>query len=284
MAVGFSLPHVPLYAPQKWFDMYPLDSVFVPDYLDTDMDDISAYAKQLTFGGVAPRHKLIRETGQWPQAVRSYLACISFVDMCVGTVTDALEESGMADNTIVVVFSDHGFHLGEKDRWAKRSLWEESARVPMMITAPGFQRGAVSNKPVGLIDLYPTLVDLCSLPTKKGLDGVSLRPLLKDANDPTWLRAAITTHGPNNHTARSQQYRYIRYDDGSEELYDHQDDPHELRNLIAESRSSYAEIIADHVKWFPKTNAPLHPRSGGSDSPIYGEGTREQSKLRRSRR
>ncbi len=268
MAVGFSLPHVPLYVPQKWFDLYPQAELKLPQNPTGDLDDISDYAIKLTLSGVAPRHRWFLEHGEFAHAVQAYLACISFVDHCVGITLDALERSGEAENTIIVLWSDHGFHLGEKQRWAKRSLWEESARSPLIIAGPGCLKNVQCNRPVELIDMYPTLIELCNLPSKKKLEGVSLQPLL---NNPKaeWSRPAITTFGPNNHSIRSQRWRYIRYDDGSEELYDHKTDPDEITNLA--HLPQFATVISEHAKWLPKINVPPAAGSSGSGTPIYRE-------------
>lgn len=268
MAIGFSNPHVPLYVPQKWFDLYPRETLEMPEVRASDRDQLSEYAKQLTWGHVAPKHDWVVEANEWEPLVQSYLACISFVDHCVGTVLDGLEQSGAADNTLIVLWSDHGFHMGEKMHWAKRTLWEESTRIPMMIAGPGVLVNHPISKPVGLIDIYPTLVDLCSLPQKKGLDGLSLRSLLTVPNA-AWERPAITTFGPNNHSIRSEHWRYIRYDDGSEELYDHRKDPRERMNLA--SNPEHRGIIQQLSQWIPTTNAAIPPGSGGSGTPLYAE-------------
>jgi len=268
MAVGFSKPHVPLYVPQKWFDLYPKANVQLPKVLATDRDQFSEYAKQLTFGHIAPKHDWVVSANEWKPLVQSYLACISYVDRCVGTVLEGLEQSGAKENTLVVLWSDHGFHLGEKMHWAKRTLWEESTRVPMMIAGPKLLANRQVSKPVGLIDIYPTLVDLCSLPAQKGLDGVSLKPLLTK-EDVRWDRPAVTTFGPNNHSIRSEYWRYTRYDDGSEELYDHRQDTHERHNLA--NHPKHRGVIQKLSKWMPAENAPIPAGSSGSGSPLYSE-------------
>lgn len=229
LAAGFWRPHVPMYAPQRWFDLHPGAQVQLPAVLAEDRDDLPDYAKALTLGLPAPRHEWMVENDEWRHAVQAYLASTSFVDDCVGRVLDALAASPHAEDTIVVLLSDHGFHLGEKQRWAKRSLWETSTRVPLIIAAPGEQPG-VSRRPVGLVDVYPTLLDLAGFAPDGGLEGHSLAPLIADPEGP-WPHAAVTTFGPGNHTVRSSRWRYTRYADGSEELYDHGEDPHEWRNL-----------------------------------------------------
>jgi choline-sulfatase len=255
MAVGFYRPHVPMYVPQKWFDMHPLDKIQLPEVLLDDVSDLSAYARDLTgLRHVAPSHQWVRDSGQWPRAVQSYLASSTFVDLCVGTVIDALNASKYRDNTIVVLFSDHGFHLGEKERWAKRSLWEDAARVPLIFAGPNIVSRAKSKAPVGLIDIFPTLLELAGLANDPQHEGQSLQPLLKNSTA-RWERPALTTFGPGNHAIRSTRYRYIRYWDGSQELYDHELDPHEWRNLARDP--NYATIIERHQKWLPKIETEL---------------------------
>ena len=275
LAVGFYRPHVPMYAPRKWFDMHPLGSIQLPKVLETDRDDLAQYAKDLTIGLPAPRHETIVQRGQWNHAVQSYLASSTFVDHCVGTVLDALDASGAGDNTIVVLFSDHGWHLGEKQRWAKRSLWEDSTRVPLVFSTPNLQPGRRCNRPVGLIDIYPTLSALCGLAPDPTHEGHSLVPLLENPHAP-WDRPAITSFGPNNHAVRSTHWRYIRYSVGSEELYDHRSDPDEWDNLAGNPK--YAEVIRDHAKWLPQVNLPaiLDVSSAGLDAFLEAEKARKR--------
>ena len=267
LAVGFYRPHVPMYAPKPWFDLHPREATALPEVFADDRSDLSAYAKQLTIGLPAPRHSWFVEERQWQHAVQAYLASVSFVDACVGRVLDALEQSPHADNTIVVLFSDHGFHLGEKQRWAKRSLWETSTRVPLIIAAPQRAPGACA-QPVSLLDIYPTLLDLCLVEPDAALDGHSLKPLLQDP-EAAWPHHAITTFGPGNHAVRSRDWRYIRYGDGSEELYDHRSDPNEWHNLtaIADPPADLAEVLAAHRRALPKADAPV--RAGAEKSSGY---------------
>ena len=160
--------------------------------------------------------------------------------------------------TVVVLWSDHGWHLGEKGITGKNSLWERSTRVPLIIAGPGVSAGATCARPAELLDLYPTLVELCGLPPRDGLDGHSLVPQLKDANAPRpW--PAITTHNRGSHSVRSERWRYIRYADGTEELYDHRDDPHEWNNLANDPR--FADVKRDHSRWLPAHEAQPAPGS-----------------------
>jgi len=266
LAAGFFRPHVPLYAPQKWWDLYPPeDEIELPKVLDGDRDDIPPYAKALTAGFPAPRHAWFVENGQWRRAVKGYLACVSFVDHQIGRVLDALEHSPYAENTVVVLWGDHGWALGEKQRWAKRALWQRETGVPLVFAAPGIARAVKTDKPAGLIDIYPTLVDLCGLPPNPRLEGASLAPLLKTPNR-AWDRATICTFWKNNHAVISQQWRYIRYADKSEELYDIREDPREWKNLAGDPQ--YRDVIRRLAEQLPKVNVEPVPGSRGLGSAL----------------
>lgn len=199
-------------------------------------------------------HADIIKSGRWKEAVQAYLATINFADAQVGRLIDALDASPYKDNTIICLWSDHGWHLGEKEHWRKFALWEEATKAPMIWVVPGVtQAGGECNRPVDYLNIYPTLAELCGLPVSSGLEGVSLQPLLKDPSA-SWVRPAITTHGRNNHGVRSQDFRYIRYADGGEELYDHRLDPMEWKNLAADP--DYAEIKSELARWLPQRNVP----------------------------
>jgi choline-sulfatase len=265
LAAGFFRPHVPLFVPQRWFDLYPVGKTALPEVREGDLEGISDYARKLTAASVAPRFDDVLNAGEWEHMVRAYLASISFVDAQIGRVLDALEAGPHADSTFIVLWADHGFHLGEKRRFEKRSLWEESTRVPLIIAGPGIQPGRCE-RAVGTLDLYPTLAELCELPARDGLDGHSLVPLLCDPAT-SWPHVAMTSFGPGNHAIRSDRWRYIHYADGSQELYDHAADPAERRNLAADP--AHADVLAAHRRHLPQREAPLLPGSAGADSPIY---------------
>ncbi len=258
MAVGFVRPHVPWYVPQMWFDLHPLESIELPAYLPGDQDDIPPIARRIMELPQMPTAEWAIESGEWSSIVQSYLACVSFVDSCVGTVLDALEEGGHAENTVIVLWSDHGYHIGEKNRFAKQSLWDEATRVPMIISAPGVEGGRRTTRTVSLMDIYPTLLDLCSLPANTLNDGVSVAPLLEDP-EMAWDRPALITYGENNHALRSESHLYIRYEDGSEELYDLKNDPLQWENkaLIPE----YDGIKQSLRNNLPKVNTPWVPET-----------------------
>lgn len=258
LAVGFRLPHVPCFASQRWFDLYPEDSLVLPPVKKADRDDVPEFAWYLHWKLPEPRLSWLQEAGQWRPLVRAYLAVVSFMDSQVGRVLDALEASGKANETIVVFWSDHGWHLGEKGITGKNSLWERSTRVPLIFAGPGVTPGARCDQPVELLDIYPTLVALAGLPPEGGLEGHSLSAQLKDAaSSRPW--PAITTHNLGNHAVRSQHYRFIRYADGSEELYDHRTDPHEWTNLARDTKLT--EIVREHARMLPSVNAPPVPGS-----------------------
>jgi len=260
LAVGFRHPHVPCFAPKKWFDQYPEDGLKMPPVKEDDRDDLPRFASYLHWKLPEPRLNWLKENNQWRPLVRSYLASISFVDMQIGRALTALRESGLEKNTIVVLWSDHGWHLGEKGITGKNTLWERSTRVPLVFAGPGIGLGAKCARPAELLDVYPTLAELCSLPNKDGLEGLSLGPQLKDARAER-TRPAITTHNPGNHAVRTERWRYIRYADGSEELYDCLADPNEWTNIA--SVAKHTELKKTLAKWLPATcNAPL-PGSAG---------------------
>lgn len=256
LAVGLIKPHLPWYVPQKYFDQFPLDGIRRPEVKADDLADVPA-------AGVAiarPQgdHRKVVEAGQWDKAVQGYLASIAFADAQIGRLLDALDASPHAKDTIVVFWGDHGWHLGQKEHWRKFALWEEATRVPLIVVAPGVTTpGSRSDRTVSLMDLYPTLVELAGLPSKPGLEGVSLVPLLKDSKA-SWDHPAVTTHGRNNHAVRSERWRYIRYADGSEELYDHDNDPHEWANLAGDPK--WTAVKAELARSLPAKNAPDAPR------------------------
>jgi arylsulfatase A-like enzyme len=258
LAVGYFLPHVPCYATQKWFDLYPDDDSVLPPVRADDRADTPRFSWYMHWNLPEPRLKWIRENNQWRNLARSYLACTSFVDSQIGRLLDALEAAGLAENTVVVVWGDNGYHLGEKGISGKNSLWERSTRVPLIFAGPGVAKAARCASPAELLDLYPTLVDLCGLPPRADLEGLSLRPQLADAKAPR-ERPAITSHNRGNHGIRSGRWRYIRYADRSEELYDMGADPNEWTNVVADAKN--AGVVAELRAWLPKIDVPPAPGS-----------------------
>ena len=259
LGCGIFKPHLPWYVPKKYFDMYPLEKIELPAVKDDDLDDVPAVGKRLALR--SGDHKVVKEHNQWKQAVQAYLASISFADAMVGKLLDALDAGPLARNTTVVLWSDHGWHLGEKLHWRKFALWEEATRNVFIVSSPGLTKsGSKCARPVEMTCLYPTLAEILGLPVPKGLDGVSIMPLLKN---PTakWDRPAVTTYERGNHSVRSERWRYIRYHDGTEELYDHTKDPMEWTNLALKPET--APIRAEHAKWLPRTDAPDSPKMRG---------------------
>lgn len=258
LAAGFFLPHVPCYATQKWFDLYPDDDSILPVIRRGDRQDTPRFSWYAHWKLPEPRLKWIEESGQWRNLVRSYLACTSFVDAQIGRLIAALEKKGISDNTIVVVWGDHGWHLGEKGITGKNTLWDDGTRVPLLFTGPGVSLGGRCTRPVELLDIYPTLIELAGLPARDNLEGLSLAPQLVDASA-TRERPAVTSHNKGNHGIRSEHWRYIVYADGSEELYDTRDDPNEWTNLAADP--AHAAIITEHRKWIPAIQLDPAPGS-----------------------
>ncbi|AMV18765.1 sulfatase [Planctomyces sp. SH-PL14] len=258
LAAGFFLPHVPCYVTQKWFDLYPDDDAILPPVQENDRDDTPRFSWYLHWSLPEPRLKWVRENGQWRNLVRSYLASTSFVDAQVGRLMAALDEAGLAENTVVVLWGDHGWHLGEKQITGKNTLWDRSTRVPLIFAGPGVTPGGRCSRPAELLDIYPTLIDLCGLPKRDDLEGISLLPQLRDPAAPQ-ERPAITSHNQGNHGIRSERWRYIRYADGSEELYDLQTDPHEWENIV--SKPAGAAIAEEHRRWIPDVDVPPAPQS-----------------------
>ena len=259
LAVGILRPHLSWYIPQKYFDMHPLEEIQLPPYLESDLDDVPQKGREMALSG--DTFDVIKANGQWKQAVQGYLAACSFADACLGVVLDALETSPHRDNTVVVFWGDHGYHIGEKRHFSKSALWEESTNTPLVIKAPGVStKNTRSTRTVSLIDLYPTLIELCGLPPRDDLDGRSIAPLVKNP-EMEWPYPAVITHSPFwhgvNHAVRSEEYHYINYSDGGEELYDVAADPNGWTNVAHDP--SYAEAKARLKAWLPKVNAPHFP-------------------------
>ena len=264
LGVGFVRPHVPFYAPQKWLDLFPLEKIELPPVLADDLLDVPETSRRMHDLPKYPKLDFLRknEDEQFRRCVRAYLACITFVDHQVGRVLDALDQGPHAEDTVVILFSDHGYHIGEKDRVSKHSLWEESTRVPLIV-APAKSQGSEfgdagrkCSRPVGLIDLYPTLLEMCGLPPNPSNEGKSLVPLLRNPSD-DWRFAVLTNYARENHALRSERFRYMRLEDGTEEFYDHKDDPQEWRNLAGDKR--HAKTIKRFRNALPKRDAPYHP-------------------------
>ena len=258
MACGFFLPHVPCYATQKWFDMHPEETTQLPLIKRDDRKDTPRFSWYIHWSLPEPRLEFLEDAGEWMNLTRSYLACTTFVDSQVKRVLDALDRNGLRDNTIIVLWSDHGWHIGEKEITGKNTLWDDGTRVPLLFAGPGVEAGQVCAKPAELLDVYPTLVDLIGAEKTDQLEGISLLPQLHDASAER-IQPAITTHNAGNHGIRSEKWRYIVYADGSEELYNMVEDPNEWTNLAA--NPEYADVIAEHKKFVPQSDLPPAPNS-----------------------
>jgi uncharacterized sulfatase len=269
LAAGFFNPHCPYVAPKKYFDLYPLAEITVPDLEEAqkDLADVPPMAIQ-------------RDTRNWPyyfadvteeqarKCKQAYYACNSFVDAQVGRLLDALEKNDLMKKTIIVFWSDHGYFLGEKGLWYKRKAFERSARMPMIIAAPGMSAGRATLKPVELLDLYPTLADLCGLTPPKNLEGTSLRPLLNDPINGKWTKPAVTQVWHNRkawgYSIRTEHWRYTEWLEGKagRELYDHRTDSQEVHNLA--DRAEHADLIArlsGQLKAYVKLSPAKRPPS-----------------------
>lgn len=241
-------PHMAWFVPQKYYDMFPLDEVTLPELNPNDFDDIPPLADEVVSGKRTFTNKVL-EAGLHKSAVQAYLATTAYVDAQHGRVIDALEKSPHRDNTIVVFISDHGFHLAEKDHWQKGTLWQEATNSILMVRVPGLtESGGVTDRCVSLQDLYPTLVELCGLSKPSYVDGKSFRPLLENPQE-TWESTAISYLYDQYASIRTERYRFTRYKEGQVELYDHSKDPHEWKNEA--DNPEYANVLRRLAKRLP---------------------------------
>lgn len=251
ITLGLWRPHTPFTAPQRFFDMYDTEEIRIPEgYLKNDLDDVPGFGRSLLdpFGRFDVTG--INNQEGWKNFIHGYYACTSFADWNVGRVIEALEKSDYTENTIVIIFSDNGFHIGTKNHWEKNTLWDGSAEVPLIIKVPDSDLcGQTIDTPVGLIDIYPTLTELCRLkPPVQYLDGQSLVPLLMKSGNQQY-KPVLTSLGENLVSIRSDKYRYIQYPDGDSELYDIDNDPFEWNNLIGKEGTE--ELVKEHQKYIP---------------------------------
>ena len=261
LACGIYRPHEPWFVPKRYFDLFPLEQVSLPPgYREGDLDDLPGSGKR---AGPNRYFAHIRRHGQWKQAVQAYLASIAYADAMLGRVLGALDNSPHRDNTIVVLWSDHGWHLGEKQHWQKFTIWRAATRVPLIIRVPretpglssGTAPGTRCSAPVNLLSLFPTLTELCGLPRKEDNSGPSLLPLLQDAGA-EWPHVSLTWgHQPGTVGLSTAGWRYLRYADGGEELYNIRNDPYEWHNLAA--RAEHAERLATLRAKAPRKFAPF---------------------------
>jgi arylsulfatase A-like enzyme len=258
LTIGLHKPHMPWNVPRKYYDMHPLDKIQLPPYREDDLADIPPAG--VAMAHPQTDHEKILAAGRWKEAIQGYLAAISYCDAMVGRLIEALDESKYKDNTIVVFWSDHGWHLGEKHHWRKFTLWEEATRSPLIWIVPGMTKpGMICSRTVDLMSIYPTLTDLCGIATPKHVQGTSIRKLLADPLA-AWDQPAMTTFKYQNHTVRTEGWRYIRYANGDEELYDEKADGFEFRNLAGDAR--YAEIKSELARHLPSAGVPAVGNQG----------------------
>jgi arylsulfatase A-like enzyme len=272
LVTGFHKPHMPWNVPQKYYDMHPLAEIELPPVKPDDLMDIPAVGVKMAHQ--SGDHERVLASGRWKEAVQAYLAAISYLDGQVGRVLDALEKSDHRDNTIICLWGDHGWHLGEKEHWRKFALWEEATRAPFIWVVPGVTKpGGVCTRPVDFMSVYPTLCDVAGIAKPAHVTGPTLRPLLANPQA-EWSTPALTTHGQNNHAIRTERWRYIRYADGSEELYDHTNDEYEWTNLAA--KPEHAGLKKELAAYFPKENVAAIKGKGGDS-----ENTGDEAKAKR---
>ena len=259
LGIGYYRPHIPLFSPQQDFDtLPPVDQIVLPEVKADDLDDVGPLARQFALDPLtAGTHDLVVKHQEWREAVRAYLACVTFVDRQIGRLIEKLDASPLAENTWIVLWSDHGWQLGDKQHWGKWTAWRQSTRMPLIIVPPrGAKavRGKACAEPVSLVDLYPTLIELCGLPAKEGLSGISLAPWLANPDLKT-DRAVLTTLDPGNHALTTRDWRYLRYANGDEELYDIANDPHEWHNLAQDE--NHRPRLTEMQRRLHETLAPL---------------------------
>jgi arylsulfatase A-like enzyme len=267
--VGLYAPHFPNYCPQKYFDLYEREKIKLPPYKADDLDDLPENIRRQKTNR-ARIHKRLVELGAVKEALHGYLACMSYADAQIGRVLDALDASTYAKDTMVVLWSDHGYHHGEKGDWGKHTLWERTSNVPFVWAGPGVARGATSDVTVSLIDMYPTFVELCDLPkTPHKLEGTSIAQTLAKPAGAKDRDVYLPHMFPESYAIMNKQWRYIRYKDGTEELYDVQKDPNEWNNLAEQAK--YADLKKRLAAEAPKTFAQPSPKRKKRDLILKGE-------------
>ena len=260
MSVGFYRPHRPLQVPKMYFDRFPLKSIKRPaEPKEDDWDDMPEFARKLarthahkSYHNGMSDHEFILSKNDWDFTIQAYLASVNFVDEQIGRLLKALEKNPRGRETYIVLVSDHGWHLGEKKHWCKGAIWEQTTRIPFIVKGPNIKAGTICKQPVSLIDVFPSLVDIAGIKVPEYLDGKSALPQLKDPN--IKRSPAIISYGAKNTAIRSERWRYIRYEDGSEELYDHSLDPNEWKNLADDFQ--YNEIKKELSTYIPKNQLP----------------------------
>ena len=254
LAVGLYAPHFPNYAPQKYFDLYDAEQIKPPPYKADDLDDLPPKVRQAKINRSRIHQRLV-EIGAVEDAIHGYLASVSYADAMLGRVMEALRKSPYHENTVVVLWSDHGYHHGEKGDWGKHTLWERTTNVPFIWAGPGVAPGATVDATVSLIDMYPTFVEMCGLPAVKGLEGESLAGALRNPSTATDRNVLVPYLAPGGYAVVNQQWRYIHYSDDTEELYDVRRDPNEWENLA--ENDTYASVKQELRASAPDSFAPV---------------------------
>ncbi|MBU2491661.1 MAG: sulfatase [Bacteroidetes bacterium] len=250
LACGIRKPHLDWDVPQKYFDKFDSGKLIMPKMREDDLDDVPKEGKKIA---KTKTYYDIKGEGKEREFVKAYLAAVSFADAMVGKMIDALDKSDYADNTIIVFLGDHGWHLTEKLHWKKSTLWEEATRAPLMISVPGLTpKGARCKRTISFLDIYPTIVELCGVQRKIDNEGHSFVSLLKNPSS-SWRYPAVTTYLHGNHSVKTEDWRYIRYHDGTEELYDHRNDEMEWKNLADDQK--YISVKEELKKWLPEYDA-----------------------------
>ena len=268
VAVGLYTPHFPNYCPQKYFDLYDRDKIQPPLYKTDDLDDLPpAVRKAKTARGKI--HRRLEKIGAVKDAIHGYLACVSYADAMLGRLMKAIEEGPNSNNTIVVLWSDHGYHHGEKMDWGKHTLWQRTSGVPFIWAGPGVERGAAVDSTVSLIDMYPTLIAQCGLPAVKGLDGTSLAPVLRNPKVAKDRNILLPGMSPGEYAIINRNWRYIHYKDQTEELYNVRQDPNEWYNLAG--NSDYEKTKARLRATAPTTFAKPGPNRRQINLVVKGE-------------
>jgi len=258
VAVGLYTPHFPNYAPQKYFDLYDAEKIQAPSYKEDDLLDLPEAIRKAKQGRSA-HHKRLVSLNAVEDAIHGYLACISYADAMLGRILDAIGSGPNADNTIVVLWSDHGYHHGEKFDWGKHTLWERTSNVPFMIAGPGIASGADIDATVSLIDLFPTVTELAGVADGQERDGISLVPVLQEPKSAVDHNVLLPGMKPDEYAIINRSWRYIHYADGGQELYQVEKDPNEWHNLA--SKPEFATILEELRATAPKDFAkPLPSR------------------------
>jgi arylsulfatase A-like enzyme len=252
LTIGLHKPHMPWNVPRKYYEQFPLDQIQLPPTKTDDLADLPPSGVKMAKPD--GDHKAIVESGRWKEAVQSYLAAIAYADAMIGRLIDALDAGPYRDNTIIVLWGDHGWHLGEKEHWRKFALWEEATRAPLIWVVPGLTKpGMVCERTVDFMTIYPTLTDLAGIPTPAHVEGKSIRALLENPQA-EWDQPAVTTYGFGNHAVRTEGWRYIRYANGDEELYDETNDPYEWTNLAGDP--AHANKKTELARYLPQSDHP----------------------------